>query len=978
MAGSRVIQFEGRNIEVPADASDAEVAQILSSQPPTAPSGSGVLDKAVDSVKAAVGAQPEPAAPRTWGDTARDAANVAGQFGRGARYGLAHLLGLPVDAVNNSPRLLNLLPGVDNVGPMSPYPIGGGQNIDDALGGFGLIPEAPQPKTLGQNIARRVGTEVGAAAVPVGGALAQGSRLGIQGARTAVAEAENVIQALRAKGAEAAAVDPTGLVKREAASAVASGTGAGVANTVAGNPQEGDNFWSDFLGSAGGLGAYGLGKGVVGVGGNTLGTLFGKPRIMDDVVKEEVANRLIDNSTSLGKQFADTGTVDTQTIVDILRKPSAAEEAIPGFRANIGDRTQDPGLTTFSFNQDSVSPGAASARRANNEEAVSRRMTELAPTGNPGEFRSALEGNRSQQLAGAANKTAEARANFETAKDSVQPVMKDATARGSSLRGALQDASDSVRAKVKELWTPINESTAKVDVEPLDQSFKSLDSELSANEARRFKPAESSLPGELISPPEAKGPVPTGILDEYGTPIAREPKPGNSTQDLKEITGIRSGLTDDIIKLEASGQGGSNEARILRMYRDKLDEFVDKSVPAELRGQYETARAATRDMKDRFERPGTAIGETLRKQEAGGYQLDDSAVTSRFTPTDQGKVGDFQALIREAGTDPRARNAVADEIMTQVGRNGLVERPEALGKFLKDRSILLGEFPELKTKLEAAGVAKTTLAAAEKVEKDTVRTLTKPGQSPIANYLQYGDERTVDAMRTVINSGSPKQAAADLVAAAGGDARSLQNARAAFWEVVKDNGMNSASGATGNRVWNGRKLRDIVDDPKHMAVAQELYRDSPDELENVKKVFAALADADGSSRARVAGSSGTSQGLANKYDPAMSMTSVASRLRSVERGQLSPTIAAVDLIGVWLRRRSAQIQSRAIDTLSSAVVNNPGMAADLLESYNPANWAAKKRMLFQKYGVRATQVINLLDEAQDPEGDTKDAVMREK
>ena len=74
------------------------------------------------------------------------------------------------------------------------------------------------------------------------------------------------------------------------------------------------------------------------------------------------------------------------------------------------------------------------------------------------------------------------------------------------------------------------------------------------------------------------------------------------------------------------------------------------------------------------------------------------------------------------------------------------------------------------------------------------------------------------------------------------------------------------------------------------------------------------------------------------------------------------------------------MQSRAIDTIASAVVNNPDLAADLLEKYNPADYAARRRLVTQKYGVRATQLLNLLDEAhaesegQDP---LVNAILRE-
>lgn len=67
------------------------------------------------------------------------------------------------------------------------------------------------------------------------------------------------------------------------------------------------------------------------------------------------------------------------------------------------------------------------------------------------------------------------------------------------------------------------------------------------------------------------------------------------------------------------------------------------------------------------------------------------------------------------------------------------------------------------------------------------------------------------------------------------------------------------------------------------------------------------------------------------------------------------------------------MQARAIDQMTSAVVNNPGLAADLLEKYNPVDWAAKRRMITQKYGVRVTQALNVLDNAHDQD-DVRDAI----
>jgi hypothetical protein len=53
--------------------------------------------------------------------------------GRGVNVGLADVLGAPVDAINQLPRLLNLLPGEQGFGTITENPVGGSQSIRNAM-----------------------------------------------------------------------------------------------------------------------------------------------------------------------------------------------------------------------------------------------------------------------------------------------------------------------------------------------------------------------------------------------------------------------------------------------------------------------------------------------------------------------------------------------------------------------------------------------------------------------------------------------------------------------------------------------------------------------------------------------------------------------------------------------------------------------------------------------------------------------------
>jgi hypothetical protein len=506
---------------------------------------------------------------------------------------------------------------------------------------------------------------------------------------------------------------------------------------------------------------------------------------------------------------------------------------------------------------------------------------------------------------------------------------------------------------VEEAFAPINAADAQVQVEPIAERFAATTDNLPLNDRQRFLPAEANVPNQL-TPRDAEGNAVPG-----------------ATVPLREITSTRSGLTDDIRTADASGN--RQQARVARQYRDQTDKFLDETMPPELRDQYDAARETRRDVGDRFERPGTGIADTLRPREGGGYRTDDSAVASRFNQTDQGNLNDLNALLRESGTDPRVRGALADEVLSDIQTRGLADRPEQLARYMEQRGVLMENFPELRdrlTRLRAAGDYQSGVTAAA---GETEKRLTTPGRSAQASYLKYGDEATTDAVRNLTAGPKPREATRELLDAAGNTPEARANARSALWEVVKTKKMAAPNSSGGER-WNFKHLRDFFSDPKVSAVADELWSDNPEDLANIKELFTTLAEAEGSTRTRAPNSSGTAQALSGKFDPSLSTTSIASRARSVHRGQLSPTIAVVDVVATWLRNKSLKVQARSIDELASAAFNNPDMAADLLEKFNPADYAAKRRMLTQKYGVRGTQLFNWLDDA-DGAGaeDKKDA-----
>lgn len=988
-APSRVINFEGRRISVPGDATDDEVGQILNTPAPAAsqaieidaPDGSIVEfpagtsdDVMTKAMRAKFGGpavgDPGPALPAEAGGFMSTVGGMAKAGAQGVVQGANMLLDAPVQAVNQAPRLLNINGALVNkimgrevvpsFGPISDNPLLPSDILQAGPRAAGAREYQPQGPV--ERVVNRVGQEVGASAIPAAGALVAGGRMGVQGAR-ALATSKNPLAALAYGPVEAAAANPSGMVAREALGAGAAGTGAGIANEAA-RAITGDdvNPISDLAGSAAGVSALAIARPILGAVGSLASAARGSTRFADDVAREAVAHEIIANSGHAQAQVAggiDRGAIDAQPLADQLRRTSAAESTIPGYRSDIADRSGDPGLAAYVFGHTAANPGLDTVRRAANQQAIGDRMAEIAPTGSPGQFRADLQGGVDRRVTAAESQAEIAQRTLDEHTQRLTATMTG-EARGADIRAALQRAADEAKQGVRQAYEPINKATADVDVAPLAERFSGIDEGLSMAERQRFRPAEAAIPDRLIGPAEATGPVDTGILDASGRPITREPAPGNSQQPLREVTGLRSALTDDARAARTANRPA--EARIIDQHVTALDSYLDEAVPEGLRGQYDVAKAARRDVADRFERPQNAVSQVLGERQ-GVYNVPDSGVAPRFAQSDEGRLTDLRQLMSEAGGDAGVRPALRDQFLANIRDRGLLDRPDQLNAYLDRHATLLDQLPGLRDELSAGGAASRVSAEARGAADTTRRDLTTPGRSPEAAYLRYDEAGTVRSMRTVLGAAKPAEAAERLLATAG---TNPEHARAAFWEALKDRAIVDG-GVNQPKQISGRRGNDFLNDPQTKAVAEVLYRDKPEQLRDITDVFDALAGSNSATRARRPGSSGTAQGMRAGYDAALSAASISSRIRSVHRGQLSPTIAGIDLLATYLRRKSAQIQSGTISRLRDEVVQNPELAARLLEDYNPATYSAKRRELQTAFGARATTAIRLFDEAHDEE-----------
>lgn len=878
---------------------------------------------------------------------------------RGARRGLANIVGLPVDIVNAG---LNMA-GV----PVSQKPVGGSKFLDEALGGFGLIPDVRKPATATERMLSRTGEEIGAAALPVGAAVRAG-KMGVEAARE--------LPILARMFVEPAAINPGKFAQKEMATAAAAGTGAAAAGEIshASGAKEGGAVHNtlDILGALTGAGVLGAGRIV----GKPLGDIAKavipsqREKFSNRNVKETVVDRLANNAEILPK--VEGKPIDTQPLVDAILGGNRVDGKIPGFKDSIADRTGDSGLASLEYGRQSgPNAGDFVQRRADNTMAVDSAINANAPNGTPAALRSELELERTRRLADAGVRTANATDDFERATQRLQPAMTG-EGRGANIRSALEGASDQARDILQQAWEPLNNSAARVDTAPLARDFAGIRQGMSTAEAGRFRPDEAAIPQRLSGEREI-APAVTDTQGNVVTPPLTEP----ITQPIREITGLRSALTD--ASREAANAGRTNEARIINQHVDALDNYLDNAVPPDLRTQYDHARGATVDFHDRFTRPQTAVAQTLDRQQ-GQYRQPDSAVAGKFVQADEGKVADFQALMRETGHDDRTVSAVRDQILADVRDRGLLDRPDQLTDYLGRYNTVLSDprFNGVRDQLNNAAGLRRSLDEATANETSLTRELGTPGRSgtsTVAKYLQYGDERAVEAMKGVMAARKPGEATDELLRFVNDAPQAVEGARKAFWDIMQQRarrGGETTATTDGVQPWMPKALKGFLDDPATSAVAERLYRDNPEHLANIRGISDALQGVDLRSRARASNTSGTAQGISNILTP----ETLQSRFYAYKRGQTSLSFMLTALGSVVARRAVRGAQSEAIEKLLDKALLDPELAAQLLKESNPANRAALARKAKAFLGNEASHLVDILDGDGQEKDLIKGAIMK--
>lgn len=922
-----------------------------------------------------------------WSDLINPIFGLADQTARGIATGVTNIVGLPgamhdvysnvidtgLEAAGAPEFVRDAVGGVRAVtGGWLPQPSelqGALDTANDATADtLGLERPRREPQNVAEMYGNRIGEEVGAIAIPGAAAMGTASRIGVEGARRLPPLLRSLV--------EPAAVNPGRYIGREVSAATGAGAGAATATGLTGADRDSlKGAMIDAGGAVSGAGVVGLGSAFLRNGADLATAVFAPHRYNSRETQQDVADQII---RAAGLTPDQNNVVDAGPLIGQIEQGRRVDDVIPGFQESLADRTQNPGLAALEYGRQSgPNSGTYAGRRAENTRAVDAAMDRSEPQGNPGAFRQGLEAQRDVRIGEASAQAETAAANFDQATQSLRATMT-ADARGADIRAALEGASDEAKELVRRAWEPLNRSGAEVDVAPLADRYGQINESLSVAERNRFLPAEARIPEQLTTPavPDT-GPTPSSILDASGNPVMRPGQPGtpaSGMQPINEVTGLRSALTD--AAREASTAGRTNEARIINNHIDALDEVLEASVPADLRQSYDTARAARRDFADRFERPQTAIAQTLDRQQ-GQYRAPDSSVAGRFVQTDEGNIANFQSLMREAGSDDRVRGAVRDQMLADVRDRNLLDDPQALDEYVGRYKTVLDQFPDLRSELGNASGLRRTLGEAQANEADLRRMLgddTRAGRSAVGKYLRFGDENADRAMRGVMSAAEPGKAMDELLTFVGDDPEAVEGARKVFWDIMQKTGRRG--GETTQEIgagqpWMPRALIRFLDDPRNAAVAERLYRDNPEQLSNVRQIAEALQGVDLRNSARAPNTSGTAQGMSEVLSPA----TLQSRYYAMQTGRTSMSFMVTSIATVALRRMTAKAREAATSKMLDDALLNPDAAAVLLKENNPANREALSKYAKLWFGNEAGAIMNAVSGEQEDDEETR-AIMR--
>jgi hypothetical protein len=719
--------------------------------------------------------------------------NPVDRFGRGANVGLAETFGAPVD-------LTNFLLGLTGL-PVSEEPMLGSQQLRRAFAAFGIAPPVGQddPDNLPGSMGRVTGQATGFLTGAVGPVTRATSAV-----QTGVRAAPTTVRGAIVQDIGKSALDKPG--RFLAAEAVSAGT-AGAGGFIA-REKFPDSEAASFIGEV--------------LGGITPATAVGATRLAGSAISRIPGSGIVPTITGIRlvramvKPFGKVGRRRRaeDRLQGAARDPEKAatelrgefDETLPEAGLTPVQKTGDEGLLSLErsvIDSSEQLKGEADEQIAQATEAIRRSIDDFGEHVPIEKTEVALDEGRAyiQSLMDTRMRIAALKAD-----ERIAALGPNATREQANLitREEVVAAREAINKQVNEIWSAVPESLI-----------------IKTNNSR------DALDGFLAGPIADQGDVPdiaARVLDNVGEETT-----------VKELQSLRSKLLEESRKAAAAGE--SNKARISSELAEAVLEDLGAqrdNVTGEAGEALRAALDATAHMKQTFDRG--PVGRILAVDRRGAPKVPEELTLE----TTVGRGGprarvETQAILDAVDT-PALRGAVEDFLLDDFNRRALTGNRIDSKKgqaFLKRHQDVLEDFPELRTKMEAAIEAGDKASLAADKAKGLARRLGDPRVSRAAVFLK---EPVEGAMERIAKSPRPDRTMREIVKQARRDPTgdAVKGLKTGLGDLLLSRSSTNKETVKGEFILSGTKLKRLLVDGPVSKMVKTLF--SPEEQKRLLEI----------------------------------------------------------------------------------------------------------------------------------------------
>lgn len=636
------------------------------------------------------------------------------------------------------------------------------------------------------------------------------------------------------------------------------------------------------------------------LGSNVLGGILGAtaPDIAAATARgaKSAVTGAIDPITKRGREKIVGGILRERVVDpgDAIEKLDDLTPKVPGSLPTSGQA--DSGLATLERGVRSKDAASFAARDAANAQARRDALSDVVPgTDATAENTAIYIQSRLKEFTGAADDIVERASKKAAARLNDLGEGVDAQRAGQILREEFEAAKSATSAGVSRLYNAVDpDDVSKFTTAPLYEEVAGVTN-------KYFGRSTAGIPAEISAVTERLKAKTMSYADLDA--IAK---------DLGNIQGKAKRAGDNTLE---SAAGQAKDAVV-----DYISKNADEGFSPEDAANYQAARAARRDMGQRFEQG--AAGKVGATKPFGENTVGDADVPAQFFNSSRGAPDDIDSFIKAMGDKEAAKEALADYAVNNLWQKAV--RPDGaldLGlwrKWMKSHHAALKPFPELYAKLRNAKSARNL---AERLAKKQEKSVSDFQKSVAGLYLGDLDvdiavEKTLTAARTNPNEMSR------LVGLVKDSPDALDGLRRSVIERALGKAeSNSAVDALNNPVVSVDKFRKFLSENRK-ALAR-LF--TPRQLQTIQAVASDMLKANSVNTAGKIAGSQTSQDL-----------STAHFLAKFTGGMIDPQNAMANAVTKFVRTAyKATGATEFMDDLLTEAMLDPKLAADLMRKATP-------------------------------------------